>query len=106
MSENWIEVGNIEKFEENKAKLVSTNGLGQVVVVLQNGTYHVLSGICTHEEFELDDAPVQEGQITCLLHMSAFDLNTGEVLDPPADEDLPVFETKVENSILYAKKNN
>ena len=106
MSENWIEVGKIEKFKENEAKLVKTKELGELVVVLQNEVYHVLSGICSHEEYDLDGAPVQEGQITCFLHMSAFDLNTGKVLSPPAEEDLPVYETKVENSILYAKKTS
>jgi len=106
MSQEWIALGKTDKFKENKAKLVKTKELGKLVVVLQNETYYVLSGICTHEEYDLGDAPVQDGEITCFLHMSSFDLKTGEVLSPPADEDLSVYDVKVENSTLFAKKKS
>lgn len=104
MSQEWVEIGKADKFKENKAKLVKSKQLGKVVVVLQEGTYNILSGICTHEDYDLDGAPIQDGQITCFLHMSSFDLKSGEVLSPPAEENLTVYDSKVENSILYAKK--
>ena len=104
MTDTWINIGDINNFLENEAILVETKEYGSLVVVFQAGTYHVLSGICTHEEFELDGAPVQEGQLTCTLHMSAFDLKTGEVLSPPAEEDLLVYVSKVENSTLFVRK--
>ena len=104
MSEDWVPIGNKEKFPENEAVLVETKDFGSLVVVFQNNFYHVLTGICTHEEFELDGAPVQEGQLTCTLHMSAFDLSTGEVLSPPAEENLQVYESKQDNSIVYVRK--
>lgn len=104
MTEDWVPLGDTSKFPENEAVLVETKELGSLVVVFQSGTFHVLTGICTHEEFELDDAPVQEGQLTCTLHMSSFDLETGEVLSPPAEECLQVYDSKIENSIVYAKK--
>ena len=106
MSDEWISIGETQKFPENEAILVETDEFGSLVVVYQQGTYHVLAGICTHEEFELDGAPVQEGQLTCTLHMSAFDLKTGEVLSPPAEENLQVYAVKVENSTVYIQKTN
>ena len=104
MTDTWINIGDINNFPENEAILVETTEYGQLVVVFQSNIYHVLAGICTHEEFELDGAPVQEGQLTCTLHMSAFDLKTGEVLSPPAEEDLQVYESKVEKSTLFIRK--
>ena len=106
MSSEWVNLGNKDKFPENEAVLVETEEFGSLVVVYQNGSYNVLSGICSHEEFELDGAPVQEGQLTCTLHMSAFDLKTGEVLSPPAEENLLVYDVKVEDSIVYIKNNH
>ena len=106
MSSEWVNLGNKDKFPENEAVLVETEEFGSLVVVYQNGSYNVLSGICSHEEFELDGAPVQEGQLTCTLHMSSFDLKTGEVLSPPAEENLLVYDVKVEDSIVYIKNNH
>lgn len=104
MSDEWIPLGDASKFPENEAILVETKEFGSLVVVFQSNIYHVLDGICTHEEFELDGAPVQDGQLTCTLHMSSFDLATGEVLSPPAEECLQVYESKIENSVVFAKK--
>lgn len=106
MSDEWIPIGETQNFPENEAVLVETEAFGSLVVVYQQGNYHVLAGICTHEEYELDGAPVQEGQLTCTLHMSAFDLKTGEVLSPPAEESLQVYTVKVENSTVYIQKTN
>jgi 3-phenylpropionate/trans-cinnamate dioxygenase ferredoxin subunit len=105
MTNEWINIGATKIFPENEAILVESKEFGSLVVVFQNGSYNILGGICTHEEFELGGAPVQEGQITCTLHMSSFDLKTGEVLSPPAEENLKVFTVKVENSNVFIRKN-
>ena len=47
MSE-WIEIGKISDFPENEAILVEDTKFEILVVVFQNNTYHVLSGICSH----------------------------------------------------------
>lgn len=104
MSE-WFNIGNIQDFPENEAVLVEQSHYGSLVVVFQNNSYYVLAGICSHEDYELDGAPVQEGQITCLLHMSSFKLDSGEVLNPPAEEPLETYETKVEDGKLFVRKN-
>ena len=106
MADEWIPIGNISKFPENEAVLIETVQYGSLVVVFQNNSFNVLTGICTHEDWELDGAPVQEGQLTCTLHMSAFDLKTGEVLSPPAEENLMVYESKVENSTVFVRKSS
>lgn len=102
MSE-WISIGKIEDFPENEAIMVEDTIHGTLVVVYQNGEYNVLSGTCTHEEFELGGSPIQDGQLTCLLHMSAFDLKFGKVLNPPAEENLEVFSVKIEKGVVFVK---
>jgi 3-phenylpropionate/trans-cinnamate dioxygenase ferredoxin subunit len=41
--------------------------------------------ICSHEYFELDKGFLTGEALTCALHLSRFDLATGEPLDPPAE---------------------
>jgi len=62
-----------------------------VLIVNVDGVYHAVQGICSHEYFELDKGFVTDGSLTCALHLSRFDLTSGEALDPPADEPLAVY---------------
>ena len=65
-------------------------------------------GICTHEYFELDKgfltgggSPIaggrESGTLTCALHLSRFDLGTGEALDPPAELPLAAYPVVIED---------
>ena len=64
-----------------------------ILLVNQDGLY-ALQGICSHEYFELDKGFLTDGSITCALHLSRFDLVSGEALDPPAE--LPLVTFRVE----------
>ncbi len=55
-----------------------------ILLVRQDGLY-ALQGTCSHEYFELDKGFLTADSVTCALHLSRFDLSTGEPLDPPAD---------------------
>jgi len=60
------------------------------------GQVHATQGICSHEYFELDKGFLTGDSVTCALHMSRFDLETGEALDPPAELPLAVYPVVVE----------
>ena len=72
------------------------DGTDQVLVVNSGGQLFAMQGICTHEYFELDKGFLTAGTITCALHLSRFDLESGEPLDPPAEIPLAVYEVVVE----------
>jgi 3-phenylpropionate/trans-cinnamate dioxygenase ferredoxin subunit len=72
------------------------DGTDPVIVVNTGGVVRAYQGTCTHEYFELDKgfltaggSPGPDGRpagtLTCALHLSRFDLGTGEALDPPAE---------------------
>ncbi len=73
------------------------DGTDQVLVVNTNGTFHALQGICSHEYFELDKGFLTNGTLTCALHLSRFDLDDGEPLDPPADAALAVYAVVIDH---------
>ena len=61
------------------------------------GTLHATQGICSHEYFELDKGFLTGDTLTCALHLSRFDLETGEALDPPAELPLALYPVEVED---------
>jgi 3-phenylpropionate/trans-cinnamate dioxygenase ferredoxin component len=67
-----------------------------VLVVNLNGRFHATQGVCSHQYFELDKGFLTGDSITCALHLSRFDLETGDALDPPAELPLVVYPVVVE----------
>jgi 3-phenylpropionate/trans-cinnamate dioxygenase ferredoxin subunit len=73
------------------------DGVDQVLVVNVGGRIRAVQGICSHEYFELDKGFLTGDTITCALHLSRFDLATGDPLDPPAEEPLMVYPVAIED---------
>lgn len=67
-----------------------------ILVVNQYGL-HAMQGICSHEYFELDKGFLTGDSITCALHLSRFDLATGDALDPPAELPLALYPVTVDD---------
>ena len=82
---------------EGTMKMAWVDGVEQVLVVNLHGNLHAVQGVCSHEYFELDKGFLTGDTLTCALHLSRFDLDTGDPLDPPADEPLEVYPVFVED---------
>ena len=80
-------------------KMAWVDGTDQVLVV-NTGQLTAVQGICSHEYFELDKGFLTAGTLTCALHLSRFDLDTGEALDPPAELPLRVYPATVEDGAI------
>ena len=75
-------------------------GAGDFTGSRAEDAFHAVQGICSHEYFELDRGFLTDGSLTCALHLSRFDLDSGEALDPPADEPLAVYPVTAEGGRL------
>jgi nitrite reductase/ring-hydroxylating ferredoxin subunit len=85
---------------EGTARLAWPNGKA-ILVVNRGGTLYAVDGICTHEYCELDrgfisPAGAPAPTVTCPLHLSRFDLNSGLALDPPAEAPLAVYRVSLD----------
>ena len=91
---------------EGTMQLAWVGSAEPVLVVHTGGAVRAYQGVCSHEYFELDrgfltaggsiganGAPA--GTLTCALHLSRFDLGTGEALDPPAEMPLAAYEVVI-----------
>ena len=92
-----IDLLGVDEVPPGTMKLAWVDGTDQVLVVNANGDLRAVQGICTHEYFELDKGFLTAGTITCALHLSRFDLDIGEPLDPPAEIPLAVYTVVVED---------
>jgi 3-phenylpropionate/trans-cinnamate dioxygenase ferredoxin subunit len=91
-----IDLFAVEEVPEGTMKMAWVDGTDQVLVV-NTGELTAVQGICSHEYFELDKGFLTAGTLTCALHLSRFDLSSGEPLDPPAELPLAVYPVVVED---------
>jgi 3-phenylpropionate/trans-cinnamate dioxygenase ferredoxin subunit len=91
-----IDLLGVDEVPEGTMKMAWVDGTDQVLVVHSNGRFHAVQGVCSHEYFELDKGFLTAGTLTCALHLSRFDLEDGEPLDPPAELPLAVYQVVIE----------
>ena len=92
-----IDLCDVDEVPEGTMKMVVVDGTDQVLVVHVNDRFYAMQGICSHEYFELDKGFLTAGTITCALHLSRFDLDNGEPLDPPAEVPLAVYPVVIDD---------
>jgi 3-phenylpropionate/trans-cinnamate dioxygenase ferredoxin subunit len=95
-----IDVAGVDEVPPGTMKLAQV-GDELVLVVNLDGEFHATQGICTHEYFELDKGFLTGDSITCALHLSRFQLDDGEPLDPPAELPLIVYPVVIEGGRVY-----
>ena len=91
-----IDLFGLDEVPPGTMKMAVVDGTDQVLVVNSGGTLYAMQGVCTHEYFELDKGFLTAGTLTCALHLSRFELDSGEPLDPPAELPLAVYHVVVE----------
>lgn len=92
-----IDLFAVDEVPEGTMKMAVVDGTELVLVVHTEGRFHAMQGICSHEYFELDKGFLTAGSLTCALHLSRFDLDTGEPLDPPAEIPLALYPVVLED---------
>jgi len=92
----------LDDLPEGSMTTVDINGV-HILLSRIAGEVHALSGTCTHEEADLGIGVMIEDRVVCPLHLSQFDLRTGEVLNSPATVPLRVFNVKIEGGTIYVE---
>jgi 3-phenylpropionate/trans-cinnamate dioxygenase ferredoxin subunit len=82
---NSLQDGDIISFNHDDDKML----LARI-----NGNFYATDGICTHED---------EKTVTCPLHLSAFNLESGAPCNAPAELPLKTYQTKVEEGGVYVQ---
>lgn len=69
--------------------------IGPIAVFNLDDNFYAIKDVCTHDGGELASGTLDGDQIICPRHGSRFCIRTGEVLSPPAYEDVETFPTQI-----------
>ena len=78
-------------------------GEKRLMVVNVDGELHAVDRTCTHEDADLSTGFLIGSVVTCPLHLSRFDVITGEVQNAPATVPLKTYGLKVEGTSVYVR---
>jgi 3-phenylpropionate/trans-cinnamate dioxygenase ferredoxin component len=92
-----VAVARLDEIPAGTMLMVQVDGTDIVLIHSADGVLRAAQGICTHEYFELDKGFLTDGTLTCALHLSRFDLETGEALDPPAELPLQMYPVALDD---------
>lgn len=95
MSEQYTTVASLKALKTSKLLHVKPDGF-DIALAYVNGKVFAVDDMCTHEEASLSKGSLHGECVTCPLHGSRFDLNTGEALDDPAEDPVKTYSVKVD----------
>jgi 3-phenylpropionate/trans-cinnamate dioxygenase ferredoxin subunit len=81
--------------------------VGDELILLVNleGEFYAMDDICSHAYAPLTQGDLNGEEVECPLHGSAFNVKTGEVLSPPANQSIETFAVRVDGEdILVGPK--
>jgi 3-phenylpropionate/trans-cinnamate dioxygenase ferredoxin subunit len=90
----WVTVAKTEDVPEGELLGTTVDDL-QVLVANVDGSYRAIGEVCSHAGCLLSDGWIEGDAVECMCHGSRFDLETGEVVQPPAEEPVPAYQVQV-----------
>ena len=91
---NFVKVASTSEIGPGQAKIVDVKGK-QIALFNVGGEYLAIDNMCTHEEASLAEGEIVGFEVTCPLHGAKFDVRSGEVLGPPAYDDVARYPVRV-----------
>ena len=99
MSAQKIELCKTSDVAEGAAIKVETGDLILAVFNL-NGAFYVLDDTCSHGPGSLSEGPICGDVVECDFHNGAFNIKTGEVVEPPCMIPQKTYKVTVENETV------
>jgi 3-phenylpropionate/trans-cinnamate dioxygenase ferredoxin subunit len=90
----FVKVARTDEIAPGQARLIDVKGK-QIALFNVNGEFFAIDNMCTHEEASLAEGELSGHEVICPLHGAKFDVRTGEVLGPPAYDDVASYKVRV-----------
>jgi 3-phenylpropionate/trans-cinnamate dioxygenase ferredoxin component len=91
---DFVKVATTGEIAPGQGKIVEVQGK-EIALFNVGGEYFAIDNMCTHEEASLADGEISEFEVTCPLHGAKFDVRSGQVLGPPAYDDVTSYPVRV-----------
>lgn len=89
------EVAKVGDVEEGTMRAVQV-GKTKVLLARVDGGFHAVGAKCPHYGAPLPEGALCGTRVICPWHHASFDVRTGDLLEPPAFDSLPVFPVRVD----------
>ncbi len=89
-----------ELFQDQAVRVV-LDGVPIAIVLDGDGEIHAIGDTCTHGAISLSEGFVENGELECWAHGSAFSLTTGKPRNLPAFEPVPVYIVEVDGDDVF-----
>ena len=90
----FVKVASANEIAAGQAKLINIKG-EEIALFNIEGVFFAVQNACTHEEGPLVEGDIEGHEVTCPWHGARFDVRTGEVLCPPAYEDVHRYNVRL-----------
>lgn len=98
---NWYRASALDEVWEGAPLAVTVEGC-QIALYRFGSEVHAVGDLCPHQkDVKLSEGYLEGDTIECPMHQSCFNVRTGQVLGPPARENLPVFEIRIEDGQVF-----
>jgi nitrite reductase/ring-hydroxylating ferredoxin subunit len=103
MLTKFVKVANVTDLAPNEMRTVKIDQ-EYVFIARLGDEYFALDGFCSHADGFLADGYLHETlcEIECPIHEGAFDLRTGEVTNPPAEDAVVSYIVRIEGEDIMA----
>ncbi len=97
-----INIGKHGDLANNEMKKVDVKG-NEILLCKSNGKFYALGAKCPHYGASLSEGLLHEGKIICPWHHAAFELESGDVIEPPSRDCLEIFELELREDEIIVR---
>ena len=98
----WVRVARCQDIPLREGRAVRL-GSREIAIFNLGERFLAVANQCPHRGGPLADGIVSGGRVVCPLHLSQFDLRTGQVMNPPAEVPLQRFNVKIEGDTIFVE---
>jgi nitrite reductase/ring-hydroxylating ferredoxin subunit len=91
----FVKVAEVSDLAVGEMMVVEVGG-ERVLLVNVEGNVYACDDVCSHAFASLSEGDLNGVEVECPLHGSAFNVTTGEVNSPPADESIKTYQLRIE----------
>ena len=92
---DFVSVATTDELNDGEGTVVEANG-HTIALFRIEGDFYAIGNECTHTGGPLGEGDLDGTTVICPWHGSQFDITSGEVLEPPADDPEPEYEVRVD----------
>lgn len=96
---NFIEAAKVGELESGQAKFIDFDGK-EIALFNCEGEYYAVDNECTHVGGPLCEGEIDGTTVVCPWHGAEFDLKSGEVLAPPAEECITTYKVHIDGDLI------